>query len=320
MEKDFIKNGSFFQFSVLPEQVGIRIDKFITTQFQNYSRSFLQKLFINNQILINKTKPAKPSYLLKAHDIISVQFPEESEKKVTKNISDNLGITIIAQEKDFLIINKPAGLVVHPPNKNYQSVTLSDWASNSYDQIAHVGCIDRPGIVHRLDKDTSGLMIIPRTNQAHATMTEMFKQRKIHKTYIALVVGHPKQSGTIDFLIGRHPTTRTKMHHFNNLTKRPSSRAAQTNYEVIKYYKDYSLVKAMPLTGRTHQIRVHFAALGFPILADFLYGSKSKLLQRQALHAHVLEFEYAGKNYIFTAPLAKDIQNVIDSLAPLKLN
>ncbi|MCX5923412.1 MAG: RluA family pseudouridine synthase [Candidatus Dependentiae bacterium] len=317
-----IKNGSSFSITVISGQENQRIDKFITNHFSQYSRSFLQKLFSLDHILVSKQdesikKSAKASYNLKIGDQITILFPEEKKENQVKDIPSDINVTIIAKEKDFLIISKPAGLVVHAPNKNYQDVTLSDWVVGTHDEIAHVGLIDRPGIVHRLDKDTSGLMIIPRTNLAHATLTDMFKERKIHKTYLTIVVGHPPAKGTIDFFIGRHPVTRNKMHHFTAMSKTPTSRQSKTNYEVITYFKDYSLVKVEPITGRTHQIRVHFAAIGFPIFSDFMYGKTSKLLKRHALHAHKLEFNYASKDYSFVSPLEPDLQSFIDSLQPI---
>ena len=311
-----IQQASSFVFTIDQNQAGQRIDKFITEQFSQYSRSFLQKLFKDQQVILNnKNKPLKASYVLKINDQITITFPTITHEKITKKLPQDLKIEIIEKNNEFLIINKPAGLVVHAPTKNYQDATLTDWIVDEHEEIAHVGLIDRPGIVHRLDKDTSGLMIIPRTNQAHATLTEMFKQRKIQKTYLAIVAGHPEQSGTIDYYIGRHPTVKNKMHHFSNTTKRESSKQALTHYEVITYFKDYSLVKVKPVTGRTHQIRVHFAALGFPLLADYVYGQKSKLLKRHALHASELSFQLDSVNYNFTSPTPEDLKKIIDTLS-----
>ncbi len=307
-----IKQADTFSIIVDEQHNGTRIDKFITLQFSQYSRSFLQKLFQQNLVTVNQTKTVKSSYVLKTGDHIFIQFPTEPETVIKKEIPTNLNVTIIAKYDDFLIIDKPAGLVVHAPNKNYSEVTLSDWVVDAHEEIAHVGLIDRPGIVHRLDKDTSGLMIIPRTNHAHATMTDMFKARKIHKTYLAIVFGHPPATGTIDFFIGRHPTVRNKMHHFTNTTKRPNSRDAITHFKVLNYFKDYSLVEIKPITGRTHQIRVHFAALGFPLLADPMYGKASKFLKRHALHAHQLEFEFNDQKYEFKSALPDDLQKIIN--------
>lgn len=314
METEWIKQGSTFTIVAQPEHVGIRIDKFISQYFEQYSRSFLQKLFEKNQVLVNGSTKVKPSYSLRIGDTIVINFPETVGGKEIKPIPDNVAITTIAKEHDFLIINKPAGLVVHAPNSNYQPATLGDWVAQTHEEIAHVGLIDRPGIVHRLDKNTSGLMIIARNNAAHATFTSMFKNRQIQKTYLAIVVGHPPKEGRIDFYVGRHPTVRNKMHHFTEKTKHSSSRMATSFYKTLQYFKEYSLVEIKPITGRTHQIRVHLAALGFPLLSDEVYGAKSKLMPRHALHAHKLEFYYKDKHYTFTAPLEPDMQNLINSL------
>ena len=318
MEQGLVKTGSSFLVTVTQESSGQRIDKFITQHFEQYSRSFLQKLFDQKQIIVNQTKLVKPSYILTTGDQVSITFPETSTEKTTKDIPHDLNVKIIAKEKDFLIISKPAGLVVHAPNLHSQEITLSDWVVQTHEEIAHVGLVDRPGIVHRLDKDTSGLMIIPRTSHAHATFTDMFKNRKIQKTYLAIVVGHPPATGTIDFYIGRHPTVRNKMHHFTEKTKHASSRNAITHYEVLEYFKEVSLVKIKPITGRTHQIRVHFTALGYPLLSDSLYGSRSKILDRHALHAHQLEFEFQGKNYSFTSDLEDDLKKIVTTAQKLE--
>ncbi|MBI2352829.1 RluA family pseudouridine synthase [Candidatus Dependentiae bacterium] len=313
-EKERIKQGSFFQLTVESEHNGLRIDKYLSLHFDHYSRSFLQKLFNQKQVTINKTKIAKPGNIVKTGDQISIQFPILDETKRTiKTIPHSIDIKIIAKEPDFFIIYKPSGLVVHPPNKNFQDIALTDWLVQSYNDIAHVGSIDRPGIVHRLDRETSGLMIIPRTNQAHAQLTEMFKQRKIHKTYLAIAMGHPPKEGTISLYVGRHPSIRHKMHAFCELTKLKSSRQALTHYKVLNYYKNFSLVEIKPVTGRTHQIRVHFAAIGHPLLADQLYGSASKLLSRQALHASEIEFELNGKTYHYYSPLDNELQKMIEN-------
>ncbi|MBI2345276.1 RluA family pseudouridine synthase [Candidatus Dependentiae bacterium] len=319
MEQGHIQEGTTFQLIVEESTTGQRIDKYIAQHFKQYSRSFLQKLFDQKLVIINKKKLAKPSYIVIPGDQISISFPYIQTETATKNIPQDMNISIVTKEQDFLIINKPTGLVVHAPSIQYQDITLSDWIIHTHAEIAHVGLVDRPGIVHRLDKDTSGLMIIPRTSNAHATFTDMFKNRKIKKTYLAIVLGHPPKTGTIDFYIGRHPIIRNKMHHFTQKTKLSSSRQATTHFQVLEYFKDFSLVKIEPITGRTHQIRVHFTALGYPLLADCLYGSKSKLLQRHALHAHKLEFEYQNKQYSFTSELEQDMQEVINNAQKLEL-
>lgn len=318
-KRNLIQENSSFSFSADQEHHGQRIDKFISSHFSDYSRSFLQKLFTQKQVVINQSKTVKSGYSLKSGDQITISFPKP-EEPVKKDIPHDLGVKIVAQEKDFFIVYKPAGLVSHPPHANSEDVALSDWLKQAYAEIAHVGAVDRPGIVHRLDKETSGLMIIPRTNYAHATMTDMFKTRKIKKTYLAIAQGHPDKEGTIDFFVGRHPTVRNKMCYFTNLTKQASSKDAVSHYKVIEYYDDCTLVEVKPLTGRTHQIRVHFAAIGHPLLADGTYGNKSKFLKRHALHAHKLEFEYKGKEYKFASELDDDLQRYLNTMQPIDCN
>lgn len=309
--KELISENSTFILKASNENQGERIDKFVTHHFADYSRSFLKKLFSQKQIILNQSKAAKPGNTLKSGDTVSISFPSEQTKRKQKDVSNDIKINIIAKEKDFLIIDKPAGLVVHPPNETFEEAALTDWIKQNYSEIAHVGMIDRPGIVHRLDRDTSGLMIIARTNAAHAAFTKMFKNREINKTYLAIVSGHPEKTGSIDYFIGRHPVVRHKMTHFTPITKLASSRHATTHFSTIQYFESHSLVEAKPITGRTHQIRVHLAALGHPLLADQLYGTSSKLLKRHALHAHKLEFQLNNKQYSFTSPLAQDLENFI---------
>lgn len=310
-KQELIKQGSVFQCNIEQTEQGKRVDKHIANILPQYSRSFLHKLFAQKHVLINQSKPAKPSYALKTGDTISITFPSQEPSRPIKDIPDDIGVQIIAKEDDFLIIYKPAGLIVHPPNGTCQEVTLSDWLAKTYNEIAHIGTIDRPGIVHRLDRETSGLMIIPRTNHAHATLTDMFKERKIKKTYLAIVHNHPEPEGTINFFIGRHPIIKNKMHYFTELTKQASSKEAVSHYKVLQYYTDFSLVEVKPVTGRTHQIRVHFKGLGHPLLADQIYGQKSKQLKRHALHAHKLEFTYKDKFYEFISPIDSDLEKVL---------
>jgi 23S rRNA pseudouridine1911/1915/1917 synthase len=176
-----------------------------------------------------------------------------------------------------------------------------------------VGAQDRPGIIHRLDKDTSGLMIIPRTHHAYNTFGSLFRNRTIHKTYYALVQGHPPKEGFIDLSIGRHPHIRVKMATFDKektahyIKKGYRIRTAFTHYRVIKYFTDYALVEFKPTTGRTHQIRVHASAIGHPIIGDETYGSSSVLIQRQALHAAKLQFQFDNEQFSFSINLPDDI-------------
>lgn len=214
-----------------------------------------------------------------------------------------------------MVVNKPSNLVVHPPRVTSKDVTLIDWLVHTFNELEQVGYADRPGIVHRLDKNTSGLMLVARNNCAHALLCDMFKKRTIQKTYLALVTGHPDKEGTIDFAIMRHQTKRNTMMHV-----RPGShtngkvREACTHYRVLEYFDDCSLVQIKPITGRTHQIRVHFAALGHALVGDYVYGKKSKTIKRQALHAYKLSFKFNGKQYEFCQNPPEDFQNFLEIL------
>ncbi len=287
-----------------------RIDQFLYEALPAYSRSYFQKLVAAGSVTCNNLTVTKPSYKVKAGDTIictieRVDFTR-SAAAVDRSLLEGVDVQLIAQEQDFLIINKPAGLVVHKPSHASRQVTLVDWLLAMYPTLETIGDTERPGIVHRLDMQTSGLMIIPRTPTAHAIFTQMFKDRLIKKTYLALVEGHTPLTALIDYRIMRHPTERTKMAH-----SRSQGRLATTEFYAIEYLKDVTLIKALPKTGRTHQIRVHCAAWGFPIIGDAVYGSKSKLIARHALHAAELEFEYQGKQYHFAAPVPDDMKHAL---------
>lgn len=288
-----------------------RVDKVLSEIFTNYTRSFLKKLFKNGHVTF-KGEAIKPSLIVKQGEVIDIHFPE-AEQRSAIEIPEHMNITIVAKENDFLIINKPATILTHAPNHTCEEATVSDWVIKHEDSIAHVGTVDRPGIVHRLDRDTSGIMIIPRTNEAHQIFSDMFKNRTIQKTYLALVKGHPENvEGTIDFWIDRHPSLRHKMHAFTSLTKKKTSKESLTHYKVLKDYENFSLVEVKPKSGRTHQIRVHFTAIGHALLGDPLYGNKSKRIPYHALHAHKLEFTYKGKEYAFEQPLPPKMQKLVD--------
>jgi len=315
-----IQENNSYSLKVSFGQAGQRIDIFLAEQLPMFSRTIIKKLLQNKQVIINQTHQAKPSYVIKDNDIITLLSIPIPITRLSKEIPDNLGITIIAQHQDFLIINKPAGLVVHPPQETYQGLALTDWLVQNYPEIASVGEKERPGIVHRLDRNTSGIMIIALNSAAHATFSTMFKNRKIQKTYIALVMGHPPIAGSIDYVIGRHPTQKNMMHAHQGISESNQARDASTNYTTLQYFDTFSVVQAKPKTGRTHQIRVHFKAIGHPLLGDTIYGSSSKKLPYHALHAQSLEFSYNGIPYSFTSPLDAKLQKIIETSNPAEKN
>ncbi len=284
----------------------MRLDQFLS-KTQGYSRSYFHGLIKQGNVLVNGVVMCKSSTIVREHDTIAFSIPRSVP--VEKQIIEQLDVKVVYEGKDFLVLNKPAGLAVHKPSESTQSVSLIDWLLLYYPQIATVGQAHRPGIVHRLDKDTSGLILIARTQEGYQGLIELFKQRLISKVYIALVEGHPSKEGTIELSIYRHPIHPLKMtwHQY-------TGREAITQYKVLEYLDKAALLELKPLTGRTHQLRVHCAAIGQPILGDFLYGKASPLINRQALHAQHLAFSFRNESYSFFAPPPDDFMNAFRKL------
>lgn len=302
------------ELQVLPEEAGVRLDKYIVKHFPLYSRTFFNRLIEEGRILINDLVVERASTIVKTRDLVAVQFPPKRTLDVATVHERVPAIEIVHEDEDFLIIYKPAGLLVHPPSTASTAVTLVDWLLVHYQDIKHVGYTDRPGIIHRLDKDTSGVLVVPRTNQAHKLFGDMFKNRAIKKTYFAIVNGHPPAQGVVDLAIGRDQITKTKMTTKVNPRQISQFRDATTYYRVIEYFNNAALVEVNPVTGRTHQIRVHLAAIGHPIIGDPVYGRKSKLIKRHALHAYQLAFNINNQPCEFTREMPDDMVELISVL------
>lgn len=302
-------------FTATPEDALVRLDVFITKKLPTFSRTFFKDLATRQAITINGKTVSKSSIMIKPNDTIQVTFPLAPELGTPKKIEGDLGVKVVFEHPQFLIIYKPAGLMCHAPQEDSPEITLVDWLLTYFKEISTVGSHDRPGIVHRLDKDTSGLMVIPRNNQAHHLFGEAFKNRLMHKTYHAVVQGQPELSGTINYPIDRHPRYKHKMTHVteqNALRWRITGRESTTHYKVLEQFEDSALMELKPVTGRTHQIRVHCAAIGHGLLGDELYGIKSTLISRQALHAYALSFEFEGKEYSFTYDVPGDFKHLLE--------
>lgn len=318
MDSGLIKPNSVHTFIASPDEDVTRLDKFITKQFPFYSRSYFQQLIEDGLVTVNEVTQKKSSTTLKPNDIITVRFPKEREVSTELISSQATGIELIHEDTHFLVFAKPAGLSVHPAHARSTEISLVDYLKTNYQDIALVGYVDRPGIVHRLDKDTSGLIIIARTNYAHTVFGKKFHDRTIHKTYHAFVHGHPAPTGTIDFAIGRDPHVPVKMRAFNAHEASHTStkvRHATSHFRVLAYFENHALVEIKPITGRTHQIRVHLAAIGHPIVGDSVYGTSSKLIARHALHAHALTFEFENKSHTFTKEMPHDMQQLMQHFA-----
>jgi 23S rRNA pseudouridine1911/1915/1917 synthase len=284
---------------------GIRLDLFLHTVLPEHSRNYLQDLIKNGHVQVNNAPMQKSNYYVKEKDVLSISL---------KNKEWNLAPTevpfqVIDEQEDFLIINKPAGLLVHHATSSPEEVTLVNGLLHAYPDMQNQDSTERPGIVHRIDKHTSGLLLVARNLQAQNTLAEMFKARKIEKTYLAVVDGITPAEGRIELPVGRHPTERHKMS-----TVGIESRSALSFYTAKEYFPSATLLEVRIVTGRTHQIRVHCAAIGHGLLGDATYGVASPLIPRQALHAWQMKFEYKEKTFSYQAPLPEDITSLLVAL------
>lgn len=306
-------------FKVEEDSAGLRIDVFLAGQLKDHSRTSLKNLIIEGSVLANN-KSVKPHYLLKLDDEIEVAIPS---KKDSLLCPENIPLEIIYEDDDVMVINKQAGLVVHPGTGNVESTLVNALLYHTR-ELSDVSP-ERPGIVHRLDKETSGVMVIAKNNFTHLELAKQFKEHSIKRRYIALVKGKVEfKEGVIDLPINRHPTNRKNM----AVSFSPDSRPAQTNYRVIKrldnfppssaksralvHREGFTLLELIPQTGRTHQLRVHLSYLKHPILGDAKYGKKNDF-SRLALHAKDLGFYHPGKKKFmeFTSPLPKEIKEAV---------
>lgn len=289
------------------EKTSIRLDSFLAQQFSEHSRNFFGGVIERGLVLVNGNPATKVSFKVQPGDTIQVSIPAP----VPYNLSPQpVEFGVIAMHDDFIIINKPAGLVVHPPSEESTVITLVHGLMHRFSEFTAQANEQRPGIVHRLDKETSGLMIIARTLPAHAAFMQSFRDRIVTKRYLAIVNGNPPREGSIEFPIARCGSDPSRMTHRDR-----NGKSALTHYRVLNYYKEHALVEVHIVTGRTHQIRVHFAAIGHSVLGDGVYGSSSKLIKRQALHAWKISFTHKDRKYDFCCPVPKDMREAMRLLS-----
>ena len=298
---------------VVNEEDKLRLDSYIAKKDESLSRSMIQKLLEENKITVNGNV-VKASYKVQVGDRIQIEI--EPPKKVKLEAQD-IPIDIIYEDDDIIVVNKPKGLVVHPANGNPDGTLVNAIMAICKDSLSGIGGELRPGIVHRLDKDTSGLLIVAKNDKAHINMSEQIKDRKVKKTYIALVRGTiTENEATINMPIGRSTKDRKKM----AITK--NGKEAITHFKVLNRYTtskaSYTLLEIKIDTGRTHQIRVHMAEIGHPVVGDMVYsnGKNEFGVVGQCLHAKKLEFCHpiTGKEMSFEAPLPEYFENIIDLL------
>ena len=288
------------------EAGGHRLDYFLAVSSTELTRSQLRRLIENGSVLLNG-RPAKPSQKVKRGDRVSVSVPPPRRLDLAPQW---MPLEVVYQDVDLVVINKPAGLSVHP-GPGHPDRTLVNGLLALCPDIQGIGDGLRPGIVHRLDKDTSGLMVVAKNHQAHQSLSAQLKDRLVVKGYLALATGKPtRQNGEIDVPIARDPRHRKRM------AVVLGGRESRTSYRVIENIAGFSLLELYLKTGRTHQVRVHLAHLGHPLLGDGLYGRSSPLLPRHFLHAHHLGFKHpaTSKDMEFHSSLPKDLAAVVDLL------
>jgi 23S rRNA pseudouridine1911/1915/1917 synthase len=298
-----------YEFIVEPEQEGIRIDQFLAQKNTDISRSRIQKLIEQGNITVHG-KQVKPNYKVRQGDLVRLEIPEPVMLDVRP---ENIDIEILYEDGDIAVVNKPQGMVVHPAAGNY-SGTLVNALMARCSSLSTINGVIRPGIVHRIDKDTSGVLIIAKNDASHHSLAEQIKVHSVKRIYYAIVEGVIKQdSGTVDAPLGRHPVERKKM-----AVVAKNGRRAVTHYRVIERFKRNTLIEARLETGRTHQIRVHMAYIGHPLVGDPVYGYKKQRfnLKGQALHAKTLGVIHpsTGEYMEFTTPLPEYFQKLVENL------
>lgn len=298
------------EFAIEAETAGKRLDSVVPGKAEGVSRSFIQKLFDDKKVKKNGS-PCNKKDKAREGDVISVEIPAPEKISVE---GENIPVDIVYEDSDLLVVDKPAGMVVHPAAGNYTGTLVNALIYHCGDELSSINGIIRPGIVHRIDKDTSGLLMVAKNDKAHMSLSEQLSVHSITRKYNAIVYDNIKEDeGTVDEPIGRDPKNRLK-----NAVTYENSKKAVTHYRVIERLGRFTLIEARLETGRTHQIRVHMSYIKHPLLGDELYGpQKNKYgAKRQMLHAALLGFVHpsSGKYMEFNSPLPEDFVKVLENL------
>jgi 23S rRNA pseudouridine1911/1915/1917 synthase len=314
---------TYGEYAVANEHEGLRLDAYLVAHVEGYSRTQLRNAISSGEVLVDG-RTAKPAYRLKADQTVSVAIAFRAAEGPEP---EDIPLTVLYEDDQMAVVNKPAGMVVHPA-KGHWAGTLASALAFHFGRLSSVGGVSRPGIVHRLDRDTTGAILVAKTDAAHQMLAAQFEAREVEKEYHAIVRGVPNRDrDRIDQPLGVHPYQREKM---AIRADHATTRAAVTEYEVAERFPGFALLRVFPKTGRTHQIRVHLTHAGYPILCDRLYAGHALirtgelqrtddptvLLDRQALHAARISFTHpvSGQRLEVSAPLATDMQRVLDVL------
>lgn len=297
-------------FTVSQEDQGIRIDRYLAEHCGDVSRSYLQKLLKSESVQVNE-KPVKSNYKVASGDIILLEIPDAVEPEIT---AEKMDLDIIYEDSDVILINKPKGMVVHPAAGHYTGTLVNGLMEHCRDDLSGINGVMRPGIVHRIDMDTTGVLIVCKNDVAHNSIAAQLKEHSITRRYRAIVHGVIKEDeGTVHAPIGRHPVDRKKMS-----INEKNGREAVTHYKVLERFRQYTYIECQLETGRTHQIRVHMASIHHPLVGDQVYGpAKCPFpLQGQTLHAGVLGFIHprTGIYMEFSAPLPEYFEKLLTKL------
>ncbi len=290
------------------DNIGERLDKYISENTEDISRSYAAVLSKNGAITCGDKKLDK-NYKLKGGEIIEIELPKPQLQEVE---AEDIPLDIVYEDDNLLVINKPQGMVVHPAPGNYSGTLVNALLHHCKNSLSAINGVIRPGIVHRIDKETSGLLVVAKDNQSHIELSAQIKSKKALRSYWALVNGKVNKSGTVNAPIARHPKDRKKMAVVKG------GREAVTHYNVLEEFDSYTLLECVLETGRTHQIRVHMAHIGHSIVGDKTYGQKKEKfnLEGQLLHAKTLGFDHpiTGKEMQFTSEIPQYFQNILEIL------